>query len=231
MKVCKKCGRVKRNKSWGIAKQGEVARARLMERLEETHCEDCLRHGESFVATLQVRGRFDRKIVENMINDEMNRSDKKGNHENVYIREGDYRFTSKPMANKIARQLAELGAEINMTSKVITYDFLRSKEKKRLTLVARFTFVIGDVIEINKQLEIISKVSQGWIWTMSGKKVRSKGLKIIDVEHVDGIVISEKPPMIFIEKTNETIEIEHNKKHGETVKLLRKEKWIRCLNF
>ncbi len=53
MKVCRKCGRAKKNKRWVVLENYKIAHARTMLDLEETHCPACLRHAENFVATLE----------------------------------------------------------------------------------------------------------------------------------------------------------------------------------
>ncbi|MBR9679695.1 MAG: hypothetical protein GOU99_01440 [Candidatus Altiarchaeota archaeon] len=228
MKICKRCGRKLKGKVWTISNRKKIAQARLMGRLDEDVCPDCQRHGEAFVATLQVRGRFDRALVESIINDELNKSIERGENENVYLKSEDYRFTSKSLASKVAKRLVGIGAEIKKSSKLISFDRQKSIPLHRLTLAVKFRVLKGDIIKLAGTYQLVEKVSSSWVWTNKGKKIKLKDAEPVDAEELDAIVISERPPMVFIEKTGETLEIENLKgnKLREKIKLKRKEDTI-----
>jgi NMD protein affecting ribosome stability and mRNA decay len=206
--ICKKCLRVFGNKRWTNASPGKLAHARLMDSVKEIYCPDCLRHKEGYTAILQVRGRFDEKEVEAIIFGELDRSGSKGGNERVYKKNESYRFTSKAMANKVASLLAEKGAEVSKTSKIITRDSLTSKDLTRTTIVARFNILPGDIVKKGTEVFLVQKVTGDWAWLEDGKKTRTKSLEVVEGERLEGVVISEKPAMIFIESTGETLEIE-----------------------
>ena len=226
MKVCKLCGRKEKGKRWIPAKAYEIEHEKLMGHLNMTHCPDCLRHRDSYNATLQIRGRFDKEKIHKLILETLKESDKKGERENVYVHGKDYRFTKKSMAKKVARVLADMGAEIIQTSKIVTYNFEKGKDVKRITISARFNILKGDVIKVNGKFDVVEKIKSGWAWTKKGNKLKTKDLKILPSEKLEGIIISEKPPLIFIKDTNQTLEIPHNLKNGDKVELVKHKDFV-----
>ena len=226
MKVCERCGRELKGKRWVRVSPKALAHAKLMGNLEMTKCEECLRHAESHVDKLQVRGRFDREEVEKIIGEELDRFNSGDRMENVFFKGGDYFLTSKNLLRTIARRLRGMGAEIKETSKVVTYDVLHSVSLTRLIVSARFKVVTGDVVRVKSGLDVVTRVSRGWVWTR-GHKLKVKDAEVVEVELLEGLVVSERPPMVLIKKTHETVEVEELAgKEGEEITVLRKGKFI-----
>jgi NMD protein affecting ribosome stability and mRNA decay len=206
MKVCRSCGRVLQGKRWLPPGPGEVYRARRMGRLEKDTCQDCRRHPRTYSAVLQVRG-MPREELEDLILDKLVESEGEGRLENVYLEGGEYRFTSKGMARDVARELKERGAELTETSKVVTYDAQKSRQKTRLTISAKFRFQPGDVAEYRGRKYLVARVLRGFIKTQEGRKVRLKDAEKVPARRQEGFYISKKPPMVFVEETKETVEV------------------------
>lgn len=206
MKVCRRCGRMLRNGRWVLPGRGEVQRARRMDRLEMVTCPDCSRHPHAYSAVLQVRG-FPRDELEELIIDRLVESRQKGELEKVSRHGGDYRFTSKSMARDVAGKLRRRGAELQETSKIVTYDRERSRQKTRLTIVARFRIAPGDVFDYRGRRYMAESVRNGFIKTAKGKKVRLKEAEKVPAERREGFYMSRDPPMVFLEDTKESIEV------------------------
>ena len=225
--ICKACGRKLKGKRWIETTKQEVAHAELMGDLKYSHCTDCLRHAEGHVAKLQVRGRFSEDIIEGVIEKELGKSDEKGARENAFLKGGDYYFTSKNMLRTVARRLRELGAETQETSKVVTHDRQKSVPLTRLIISAKFNVIPGDVVETGSGFDVVSRIQRGWVWTRGGGKLKVKNTRVVDVERLEGVVVSEKPPLVLIKATNETVEVNHLAGGaGETVEVLRKGAFI-----
>ena len=223
VKICDICGRKQKGKRWVETTPQAIAQARLMENLKTTKCEECLRHAESHVAKLQVRGRFSREEIENIIAEKLDDTNKEGRMENVFFKDGDYYFTSKNLLKSLARRLREMGAEIKETSKVITHDRLRSVPLTRLIISARFQVLVGDVVKVTPGLDVVTKVLKGWVWTRNGEKLRVKNAKLVEVDRMKGLIISKKPPLVLVKKTNETLEVAHlSGSVGDETTVLRK---------
>ena len=180
-----------------------------------------MRRGESHNAILQVRG-IPLDVVETLVDKFLDANYDRGIIENGFRKKENFYFSSKSTARKIAVELRGWGAELKETNKLVTYDRMGSKPLMRLTIVARFHVVRGDLIETPAGPDIIEKAASGWIWTRGGKKMKTKmAKKIEDAEESAGIIISKNPMMITLEKTGETIEVENldSVELGQTVKI------------
>ncbi len=206
VKVCRSCGRVFDKGRWRKPKGNEVARAERMGRLEYTTCPDCLNVGHT--AILQVRGRFDRDAVEDLIAEEVDRSVARGEVEKVFEKKGDYFFSSKKMARRVAQKLKQRGAVIKETSKVYKYDREHSVPLTKLTISASFRILPGDAVRAGGQPDLVRKVRGEWAWLDSGRKVRVKDLERVQAEVLSGIVVSQRPPLVFVKETGETVEVD-----------------------
>lgn len=227
VKICEICGRKLKGKRWIETTPQDIAKSRLMENLETTKCQECLRHAESHVAKLQVRGRFNRKDIENIIWEKLKSINKGGRMENVFFKNGDYYFTNKNLMKSISHRLREAGAEIKETSKVVTHDRLRSVPLTRLIVSARFQVLVGDVVKVTAGLDVVTKVLKSWVWTRNGEKLRVKNTTVIEVDRLEGLIISEKPPMVLVKDNNETLEVAHLVgKIGDETTVLRKGNFI-----
>lgn len=208
MKVCRVCGRVFDRGRWRRERKGEVARAELMgKKVEYVVCEDCSRAPESHEAVLQPRGRFERGKIEEIIRRELRKSERRGEVEDVFEKGGDYYFTSKKIARAVAKKLEEMGAEIKETSKFRKYDRERSIPLTILTIAAHFRIRPGDVVERDGRLYLVEKVRGKWVWT-DGGKMRVGEVRRVEAQKFRGIVVSRRPPAVFIPETNETVEVE-----------------------
>ena len=226
MKVCKACGRKKDAKRWLIPTPKEVAMARLMDRLETVHCEDCLRNPLAHSAVLQVRG-MEKEDLEKIILNELVKTDKKGRREKVVPKGQNYHLSSKAMAKSIGKQLKGLGADIKETSKLVTYDPQNGRQVTRLTVRAIFEFAPGDVVEYRDDFYLVEKIMKGFIYTKSGKKFRSKDAKKAKSTHQKGFYISHKPPMIFIEETQESFEVKEEGKGTVEIIKYKDRVWVK----
>jgi NMD protein affecting ribosome stability and mRNA decay len=196
--VCKRCGRIFKGKRW-VRANGEPQGTL-------TTCEDCGRHPETHNAILQVNG-INPEAVEKLIFRELKESQQRGEVENVFEKGGKYHFTEKSMARAVAAELKRMGAETRETSKIVTYDRQRSRQKTRITIRAVFKVAPGDVIKYRNGLFLVTGIDRGFVSTREGKKIRLKDVEKARVKRVEGFYISEKPPLVFVEATGETIEV------------------------
>jgi len=214
-------------KRWIIPDPHEVARAKLMDRLETTHCEDCTRHPGAHSAVLQVRG-MPKEELEKILLDELIKTDKKGKLEKIVPKGENYHLTSKSMARSIGKKLHEMGAEIKETSKIVTYDAQRSRQLTRITVRAVFDFVPGDLAKYRNNVYLVEKVKGSFIFTQSGKKFKAKDAKKIeDAEKKKGFYISSNPPLVFIEDTKESLEVPKEGKGKAEVIKYKDKVWVR----
>jgi NMD protein affecting ribosome stability and mRNA decay len=198
VKVCKRCGRIFKKKSW--------VRGKVPEDAHPTTCEDCGRHPESHNAILQVKG-IPAEEVEKIIDRELKSSLRKGEVENVFEKGGKYHFTKKSMARAVAGELKRMGAETRETSKIVTYDRQRSRQKTRITIRAVFRFAPGDVVKYRDRCYLVTGMDREFVLTGEGRKIRAKDARKVRAKRVEGFYISSKPPLVFVESTGETIEV------------------------
>ena len=207
MKRCPNCSRVLKKKAWRKPTPADLRKSELFEPFTKEWCDDCMRRGESHNAILQVRG-IDLDVVEVLVDKFLDANYDKGIIENGFKKKENFYFSSKSTARKISAELRGWGAELKETNKLVTYDRMGSKPLMRLTIVARFHVIKGDLIETPAGPDIIERAAAGWIWTRGGKKMKTKLAVKIDSEEATGIIISKNPMMITLEKTGETLEIE-----------------------
>jgi NMD protein affecting ribosome stability and mRNA decay len=199
VKVCKRCGRVLQGKRW-VRVSGEPEG-------DMVTCDDCGRHPDTHAAVLQVKGMKDEDL-EKLIIEELEKSVKKGEVETVFKRKGKYHFTEKSMARSVARELKRRGADVLETTKIVTYDRQKSRQKTRITLRAVFHVAPGDVVKYHGEVYLVTRIDRGFLFTEEGKKIRLKeAKKVVGATRVEGIYISEKPPLVFVESTGETIDV------------------------
>ncbi|MBR9689916.1 MAG: hypothetical protein GOV01_03405, partial [Candidatus Altiarchaeota archaeon] len=167
MKICKRCGRTLKAKRWVLTKPAELGHAELMGDVETTICEDCTRHPESHSAVLQVRGMPENEL-EKILLEELTKSENRGQRQQIYKKGLNYHLTSKSMARSIGRRLNERGADMKETSKIITFNRLRSKDVTRITVRALFVVFPGDVIEYGNQLYLVDKLGKKFVYTEEG---------------------------------------------------------------
>lgn len=208
MKRCPNCSRVLKKKTWRKPTPADLRKAELFEPFKKEWCDDCMRRGESHNAILQVRG-IPLDVVEPLVDKFLDANYDKGIIENGFRKKENFYFSSKSTARKIAAELRGWGAELKETNKLVTYDRMGSRPLIRLTIVARFHVIRGDLIETPAGPDIIEKAARGWVWTRGGKKMKTKmAKKIEDAEESTGIIISKNPMMVTLEKTGETREVE-----------------------
>ena len=230
MKVCRVCGRVFEKGRWRKPRRGEIARAELMGKVEYTICKDCSRPAGTFEAILQPRGRFEKEKLEKIIEREVEKRKKAGEVEEVFEKNGDYYFTSKKIARAVAKKLKEIGGEIKESRKFWKYDRERSIPLTKLTIAVHFRVKPGDIVRYRGKLYLVEKVRDGWIWTREGKKMKIKEIEVVEAERLNGIVISKNPPLVFIPKTNETLEIEERVEGEVEVIRVGERVWVRKID-
>ncbi|HDR53196.1 MAG TPA: hypothetical protein ENN60_00760 [archaeon] len=207
MKLCPRCGRVLKRKRWVKPTPAEQRHAGTFEPFQKEICDDCTRRPEAHNAILQIRG-IPADEVEALVARTAETSVKKGRREAWFRKKEDFRFTSKAMARQVAAQLKAAGAELKESSKLVTWDQQGSRPLLRLTISARFTVVAGDLVQTPRGPDVVSRVSGGWVWTRGGKKFRVKEAKRLEAENFKGMVISERPPMVTVTETGESVEVE-----------------------
>jgi len=215
VKVCRHCGRVLKGKRWVRAK---------VEGGEMVTCEDCARHPETHSAILQVKG-GNPENVEKLIAEELETSRAEGKVERVFEKGGKYHFTSKSMARAVARKLKRQGGELLETSKVVTYDRQKSRQKTRITLRIHFPVSRGDVVQYRSRKYLVIGMRDGFVLTKEGKKIRLKHAKRVPCRRMEGFYISSNPPLVFLEATGETIEVPEKGKGKVEVVISGKKVW------
>lgn len=221
MKLCPRCGRVLKRKRWVKPTPVDRRKAGYFEAFQREICDDCCRRPEAHNAILQVRG-VSADLAEPLVAKASEAGFKKDKIDAWYRKKGDFFFTSKVMARKVASKLRDMGAELKETSKLVTYDNQGSKPLHRLTIAAWFRVVAGDLVQTTQGPEVVRRVSGSWAWTWGGKKVRIKDVKRLEAEDFSGLVISEQPPMVTVSETGESVEVQGgllNAKPGQQVKL------------
>lgn len=190
-----------------------------------TTCEDCGRHPETHNAVLQVKG-IRPEEVEKIIARELKKSYKRGEIENVFEKKGKYHFTEKSMARAVGKELKRIGAEIKETTKIVTYDRLKSQQKTRITIRAVFKVAPGDIVKHHNEKYLIESIDRGFVLTREGKKIRLKDVEKARVKRLQGFYISNTPPLVFIESTRETVEVPKKGKGRVEVIQSGKRTWV-----
>ncbi len=220
LKICRKCGRYLKGKRWLEPPPGEVERARRMERLELSLCGDCQRSPTTHNAVLQVRG-FPGEELDALVEEEVRRHGGA-----AFFKGGAYHFRFKKTARAVARRLRELGAQLKESSKIVTYDNLRSRQLTRLTISARFPFAPGDVVEYRGERYLVSKVRGKFVFARSGRKFPVRDAKKVEASRRKGFYISKNPPLVFIEESGETVEVPESGEGGVEVVESGGKRWV-----
>ncbi len=207
MKRCPNCGRVRKRKAWRKPTPADLRKAENFEPFEKEWCDDCMRREASHNAIIQIRGAPLEKFKP-VVEMHLARNAGKGVVENFFEKNGNFYFSSKTTARRIAGDLKKMGAEIKETSKLVTYDRQGSRPLMRLTISARFKVAVGDIVETKAGPDIADRVDGSWVWTRKGHKIKLKDVVKLESEAFEGVLIADSPPMATLKATGETVDVE-----------------------
>ncbi len=213
LKVCKKCGRVLEGKRWRPPKKGEIERARLMDRIEYTICEDCRKHSRYHNSVLQIRGKYAVEIFEKALNIAL------GKKLEFFVEGQDIFFRDKKAALKVAKALQKItGIKPVVTEKIVDYDRQRSRSLTRQFVSLRADFLRGEKVEYLGHIYTVVESGKEGV-KIKGKRgtLTVKPAKLSQVRIKKAYVLDEFSGLVFIPEEGEKIlnEVEKKKLKGK----------------